>query len=144
MNSVISATTNEVYGARVRQSKRDQFLETADGCLTYAYERFEEGAYDEAMEYAYRAALRTAGAVCSDSPVIQKRKRLPSSAWKKLALTGKGGERWANVFESFSRERGRVASGIEHMPPADRVAQLLEQAEQFYLEALPAGNGVAA
>lgn len=144
MNSVISATTNEVYGARVRQSKRDQFFETADTCLTFAYERFEEGAYDEAMEYAYRAALRTAGAVCADSPVIQKRKRLPTSAWKKLALTGKGGERWATVFEAFSRERGRVASGIEHMPPAARVSQLLEQAERFYCESLPAGSGAAA
>ena len=85
------------------------------------------------MENAYRAALRVAGARNAGSPVVRKRKRLPTNAWDKLALTGDDGTHWAAVFKRYSAQRGRVASGIETDPGAAVVHRLLADAEEFYL-----------
>ena len=63
--------------------------------LAQAHDDFEAGRHDLAMENAYRAALRIAGARSAQSPVVRKRKRLPTNAWDKLALTGAAGADWA-------------------------------------------------
>ncbi|WJY97930.1 SAV_6107 family HEPN domain-containing protein [Corynebacterium fournieri] len=131
--SVISATTGAVYGQGARVSRADQFLAAAEGLISQAHDDFEAGRYDLAMENAYRAALRVAGARNSASPVVCKRKRLPTSAWDKLALTGLDGKRWAETFKRYSAQRGRVASGIETDPGAVVVHRLLADVEDFYL-----------
>ncbi|MCG7273928.1 SAV_6107 family HEPN domain-containing protein [Corynebacterium afermentans] len=131
MGSVVSATTGAVYGRGARVSKADQFLAAAEELIGLAHDDFEAGRHDVAMENAYRAALRVAGARNVSSPIVRKRKRLPTSAWDKLALTG--GAHWASVFKRYSAQRGRVASGIETDPGAAVVHRLLSDAEEFYL-----------
>ena len=133
MGSVVSATTGAVYGRGARVSKADQFLAAAEELIGLAHDDFEAGRHDVAMENAYRAALRVAGARNVSSPIVRKRKRLPTSAWDKLALTGKDGVHWATVFKRYSTQRGRVASGIETDPGAAVVHRLLSDAEEFYL-----------
>ncbi|AWB84363.1 SAV_6107 family HEPN domain-containing protein [Corynebacterium liangguodongii] len=140
MNSVVSATTGAVHGEAARVSRRDRFLDAAHGLLAQAHGEFGRGEFDLALESAYRAALRVAGAVNAESPVIQRRKRLPTSAWDRLALTSQQGEAWAGRFARFSRLRGRVASGIETRPSPLVVAELLDLAAQFLDEAVPGAN----
>lgn len=134
MSSVVSATTGAVYGATPTASRHDEFLESARVLLDDARVQFAAGSGDLAVESAYRAALRTAGAVIAGSATVAKRKRLPTSAWEKLALTGPRGKYWADTFSAFSRMRGRVASGIELHPRAEDVELLLNLAMDFYCE----------
>lgn len=144
MHSVISATTGKTYGTGAAVSRGEQFLDTAEALLAQAHGDFEEGSYDLAMENAYRAALRVAGAWCSRSPALRKRKRLPTSAWDKLALTGEEGAAWAKRFAAYSAQRGRVASGIETNPGAAVVLELIGHAEAFLFEARPEAGALAA
>lgn len=144
MSSVVSATTSKAYGSTSRPSRRDTFLTSADSLLLAAHEEVERGQFDLAMESAYCAALRVAGAVCAGSNAVKKRKRLPTSAWEKLALTGSQGEQWAARFKQFSRERGRVASGIQSNPDPAVVLELLAAAEEFYFWAHPSLTPLAA
>ena len=132
IGSVVSATTGAVYGRGARVSRADQFLAAAEELIGLAHDDFEAGHHDMAMENAYRAALRVAGARNAASPIVRKRKRLPTSAWDKLALTGDDGAHWAAVFKRYSAQRGRVASGIETDPGAAVVYRLLAHAEEFY------------
>ncbi|OHF36261.1 SAV_6107 family HEPN domain-containing protein [Corynebacterium sp. HMSC074A01] len=132
--SVVSATVSRASSA---EGKRDRFLAAADGFLAQAHEELEAGREDIALEQAYLAALRIAGAVCATAPAIRKRRRLPTSAWDKLAITGADGKRWAGTFRQYSALRGRVASGIQREVPAARVAELLGEAERFYEFARP-------
>ncbi len=134
MASVISATTGAVYGAVPTSSQHEEFIGSARVLLEDAQEQFQAGDADLALESAYRSALRTAGASISQSAVVAKRKRLPSSAWEKLSLTGARGAHWADTFSGFSRLRGRVASGIELRPSKREVERLIDFAEQFFLE----------
>lgn len=144
MASVMSATTGAVYGAGARSGRAEQFLSAAEGLISQAHDDFEAGRYDLAMENAYRAALRVAGARNAASSILRKRKRLPTSAWDKLALTGVDGARWAKVFQAYSAQRGRVASGIESDPGAEVVHRLLADAEDFYGATLGGQEPIAA
>ena len=137
VSSVISATTRKAYGAAVQPSRRDAFLAAAEQLLAAADREMDTGAIDLAMEYAYRAALRIAGAVNADSAVLRKRKRLPTSAWDKLALTGAQGQMWAARLQTFSGQRGRVASGLDQRPDPVIVQRLLDTTKAFYLEVHP-------
>ncbi|SDR87168.1 SAV_6107 family HEPN domain-containing protein [Corynebacterium timonense] len=137
MSSIISATT------RSRAATSDRFFAAADELLLRAREEEARGADDLALEYSYRAALRVAGAVCAESPVLRRRKRLPSSAWEKLALTGEFGEAWARRFSAFSSLRARVASGIADAPPSDVVRGFMDAVEEFFAAAQPGSTLVA-
>lgn len=134
MNSVISATTGSVSGAPVRVGKSATFLATAESLLEESRAYLAAGDYSLALEYGYRAALRVAGAVNADSPVIRKRKRLPTSAWEKLALTGAEGKEWAEKLEKFSTLRSRVSTGIVTSPDSVVVRHVVALAEEFYAE----------
>lgn len=144
MASVVSATTGSVYGAGARVSRADQFLAAAESLIAQAHDDFEAGRHDLAMENAYRAALRVAGARSAQSPVIRKRKRLPTNAWDKLALTGAAGAEWAAVFRRYSGQRGRVASGIDLNPGSAVVHRLLADVEDFYSATVAGESAVAA
>lgn len=134
MASVISATTGAVYGAVPAVSRQEEFISTARALLEDAQDQLASGSFDLALESAYRSALRTAGAAIVQSPAVAKRKRLPSSAWDKLALTGARGAYWAETFAGFSRLRGRVASGIELRPCESEVKRLVGLAGQYFEE----------
>jgi len=144
MNSIISATTGSAYGTVPRASQHDVFLDSARELLADAQARIARGEYDLAVESAYRAALRTAGAVIAESAAVAKRKRLPSSAWDKLRITGARGEAWADIFSGYSALRGRVASGIELRPSPTRATALVADATDFYAEVAGEIHGLAA
>lgn len=144
MGSVVSATTGRAYGDGVKASKEESFFTAAADLLASADVELEAGRYDLALEYAYRAALRVAGARNAASPIVRKRKRLPTSAWDKLALTGEEGAQWAATFSSFSTARARAASGIDISPDPSMVARLVALAGQFYSDSLPGGGTLAA
>lgn len=144
MGSVVSATTGRAYGDFAAPRKADTFLFAAEALLADAHKEFSAGHYDLALENAYRAALRIAGARNAQSAVLRKRKRLPTNAWDKLALTGDDGVRWAQEFSAYSAQRGRVASGIEDNPSPVVVSGLIGAVEEFYLETTGGGGALAA
>lgn len=144
MGSVVSATTGRAYGDFGAPRKADTFLFAAESLLADAHKEFAAGHYDLALENAYRAALRVAGARSAQSVVLRKRKRLPTNAWDKLALTGEDGARWAQEFSAYSAQRGRVASGIEDNPSPVVVSGLIGAVEEFYLETTRGGGVLAA
>ncbi|EEI16993.1 SAV_6107 family HEPN domain-containing protein [Corynebacterium lipophiloflavum] len=137
MSSIVSATTKATYGAAAHGTRREQFFRSAHVLLAQARTDYEAGALDMAMENAYRAALRAAGAVNAGSPVIRKRKRLPASAWDKLALTSDRGKEWASTFSAFSAPRNRAITGIEPNPDANVVLRLIALVEEFLEESTP-------
>ncbi|SER37670.1 SAV_6107 family HEPN domain-containing protein [Corynebacterium cystitidis] len=147
MSSVISATTGTVMGAASHHGQGTKrvgsFLSAAESLLASASAHLGEGKCDLALEDAYRAALRVAGAVNASSPVIARRKRLPTSAWDKLSLTGEVGKGWAVQFKRYSALRGRVASGIVEHPPRADVVALLDLAYAFYDDAVFGPDGAA-
>ncbi|WIM66982.1 SAV_6107 family HEPN domain-containing protein [Corynebacterium breve] len=139
--SVISATTGAVVGATRRSAKEDRFLRDAEALLDAARAHFDQGRTDLALEDAYRAALRTAGAISARSTVLARKKRLPTNAWDKLRLTGGEGAHWAGEFSSFSALRGRVALGIEDRPSRLDTQRLISLAGAFYGHAVYGDSG---
>lgn len=129
MGHVISATTRFSRATR----DRERFLFHAHVLLREARASSAAGDAELALESAYQAALRAAGAKISVSSAVAKRKRLPSSAWDRLALTGDSGAGWAATFSAYSRLRSRVASGIEQDPDPHVVDGLIRQVEDFLL-----------
>ena len=105
MATVISATTR--FGGR-GEAKRAEFLGKAHVLLTQSQVALRAGDEASALELAYQAALRTAGARIAVSAVAQ-RKRKPHGAWDQLALFDETGVEQA----AFSRLRSRVSSGME-------------------------------
>ncbi|MDO5453488.1 MAG: SAV_6107 family HEPN domain-containing protein [Corynebacterium sp.] len=130
MAQIISATTR--VGRRV--SARDRHLFAARTSLDRARAHFSRNEAGLALENAYLAALRTAGARIAVSEVLAKRKRLPSSAWDKLALVDGAGCARAQEFSRYSAWRSRVGSGIERDPDVGLVGDLLARAEAFLAE----------
>lgn len=127
MSPVVSATTRFNSG---RRSKNAIFLTRAHYLLREAQERFSVGDNEQAVESAYQAALRTAGAVVAASPVAHKR-RAPRSAWDQLALVTDWGEGWATEFRKFSRLRSRLISGLPVDYDTADVRKLIECAGDF-------------
>ena len=109
MATVISATTR--FGGR-GEAKRAEFLGKAHVLLTQSQVALRAGDEASALELAYQAALRTAGASIAVSAVAQ-RKRKPHGAWDQLALVDETGVEQAADFKAFSRLRSRVSSGME-------------------------------
>jgi len=109
MATVISATTR--FGGR-GEAKRAEFLEKAHVLLTQSQVALRAGDEASALELAYQAALRTAGARIAVSAVAQ-RKRKPHGAWDQLALVDETGVEQAADFKAFSKLRSRVSSGME-------------------------------
>lgn len=110
MAQIMSATTR--FTGAGQGTRRADFLAKARALLSQAARHREAGEWDQALEAAYQAGLRTAGAKISASPVAA-RKRRPTSAWEQLRLVDEDGGRWAAAFGQYSRLRSRVASGLE-------------------------------
>ena len=81
MAQIISATTR-FAGAGTR---RADFILKAQALLAQAHVHREAGEWDLALESAYQAALRTAGARISASAVAGRRRR-PTGAWDQLRM----------------------------------------------------------
>lgn len=122
MAQIISAQSKFTGGPA---GKRDRFLFQAQDLLRRAQGCAAEAKWDEALEYAYQAGLRTAGARVAVSAVA-KRRRLPSSAWERLALVSATDKEWAKEFKAYSRPRSRVATGLDDMPDEALVWSLLD------------------
>ncbi|WP_342320052.1 SAV_6107 family HEPN domain-containing protein [Corynebacterium mayonis] len=142
MNSVISATTGVAYGA-AGTPKSARFFQAADDLLRGAHKQLQNGDLELALEYGYRAALRIAGAICADSPTVMRRKRLPTSAWDKLALSGEREATWAKEFSAYSALRSRVASGVAAAPSEAAVRRFVARVETFRDSFLPGALLVA-
>lgn len=130
MGQIISATTR--FSGAVR--RRERFLHHARLLLDDAHANMRAGDPDLALESAYQAALRTAGAWIATSEKLAKRKRLPSSAWERLALIGGTAAEWSENLSAYSALRSRVASGIEYDPDPAVVGKVISLAEQFLAE----------
>lgn len=125
--------------------KRDRFLVSARSLLDAAEDQLTAQENAIAFESAYQAALRTAGARVAGSAKLAKRKRLPTSAWDRLAQVDDQGASEAERFSGYSRKRGRVASGIEPGPERAMVADFIDMVGSFLASAeADAGWGVLA
>ncbi|MDO5668814.1 MAG: SAV_6107 family HEPN domain-containing protein [Corynebacterium sp.] len=131
MAQIISATTRFAgSGAGTRQA---DFLSRARALLAQAVEHRAAGRWDLALEAAFQAALRTAGARIAMSSVSSRRRR-PTSAWDQLRLVDEAGERWADTFVQYSRLRSRVSSGLELDVDHVVVSRVLDLAGEFLAE----------
>jgi hypothetical protein len=96
------------------------FVEEAERLLERS--RSEDRPEDR-ITWAYRAALRAAGAVIQTAR--KKRRRLPSgSAWVRLRTLSPDMSEWAAEFDEQARYVARVEMGLEHgLAPeaADRI-----------------------
>lgn len=126
MAQIISATTR-FSGAGTH---RADFIFKARALLAQAVEYRASGEWDLALEAAYQAALRSAGARISASAVSGKRRR-PTSAWDQLRLVDADGERWAGAFEQYSRLRSRVSSGLERDVDHSVVNRVMDLTTEF-------------
>lgn len=131
MARIISATTR--FSAAGGGTQRADFIAKARELLTQAVQYREAGEWGEALECAYRAGLRTAGARISSSATAG-RKRRSSSAWERLKVIDDDGARWATAFGQYSRLRSRVSSGIERDVDHEVVDHLIELATEFLAE----------
>ena len=110
--------------------RRDRFMGQALDLLADARKSAARGRLEDALEMAYRASLRTAGARVAASTVARRR-RLPSSAWEQVALIGPADAQWAAEFKDYSRVRSRVASGLDPVPGEDAVYEYLALAARY-------------
>ena len=138
MAPIVSATTkiSSIRTGRTRtremngQLRRLQFIAQAERLLEQARAYAGNARFEDALEVAYQAGLRTAGARIAVSKVA-KRKRVPASAWDKMSLLGAEDIRWAKEFSQYSKIRERLISGMERVAPEETVYQLLELAGRF-------------
>ena len=98
MAQILSATRPRAKGRA--GGKRARFLFQARELLDSARGYAAEGRFDQALEVAYQSALRTAGARVAAS-VVARRRRLPSSAWDRLALVGVESKRCDESFKGY-------------------------------------------
>lgn len=131
MAQIISATTR--FAGAASGTRRADFIFKARGLLAAAVEHRRAGEWDQALESAYQAALRTAGARISASAVAGKRRR-PTNAWDQLCLVDAEGERWALAFAQYSRLRSRVASGLERDVDPTVVDRVISMVTEFLAE----------
>lgn len=131
MAQIISATTR--FAGAGAGTRRACFILKAQALLSQARGHREAGEWDLALEAAYQAALRTAGARISASAVAGRRRR-PTGAWDQLRMVDAEGERWALTFSQYSRLRSRVASGLERNVDHEVVSTVMELAAQFLAE----------
>lgn len=137
MAQVISATTKfaqraHATGRRHQDglAKHYTFLAKSEDLLTRARATAADDRFNDAVELAYQAGLRAAGAWIAVT-AVGKRKRVPSSAWDQLALVGGAGREWAQEFRGYSRLRSRLVTGLEDAADPDVALRLLETAAEF-------------
>lgn len=132
MAQVISATAAAQSRNReaLQSVRRDRFMGQALDLLADARKSAARGHLEDALEMAYRASLRAAGARVAASTVARRR-RLPSSAWEQVALIGPADAQWAAEFKDYSRVRSRVASGLDPVPGEDAVYEYLALAARY-------------
>lgn len=132
MAQVISATAAARSRNReaLQSVRRDRFMGQALDLLADARKSAARGRLEDALEMAYRASLRAAGARVAASTVASRR-RLPSSAWEQVALIGPADAQWAAEFKDYSRVRSRVASGLDPVPGEDAVYEYLALAARY-------------
>ncbi|WP_144790435.1 SAV_6107 family HEPN domain-containing protein [Corynebacterium singulare] len=132
MAQVISATAAARSRNReaLQSVRRDRFVGQALDLLADARKSAARGRLEDALEMAYRASLRAAGARVAASTVARRR-RLPSSAWEQVALIGPADAQWAAEFKDYSRVRSRVASGLDPVPGEDAVYEYLALAARY-------------
>ncbi|MFH0410926.1 SAV_6107 family HEPN domain-containing protein [Corynebacterium sp. L4756] len=138
MGQVISATARRAQRAGGSRAKRQRFLTQAALLLADARAQASAGRMDDAMEKAYQAGLRAAGA-CVAASSVAKRRRLPTSAWDQLALVGEGEKEWAEKFRAYSRTRSRLMTGLDRSVKDSVVFDLMELVARF-LESLEIGT----
>lgn len=131
MAQIISATTR--FAGAGEGTRRANFIFKARALLAQAVEHRAAGEWDLALEAAYQAALRSAGARISASAVSGKRRR-PTSAWDQLRLVDAEGERWAGAFEQYSLLRSRVSSGLEREVDPAVVGRVMDLVAAFLAE----------
>ncbi|HIX80126.1 MAG TPA: hypothetical protein H9978_09405 [Candidatus Corynebacterium faecipullorum] len=132
MAQVISATAAARSRNReaMQRVQRDRFVNQALDLLADARSSAAEGSFADALEMAYRASLRAAGARVAAS-TVSRRRRLPTSAWEQVSLIGPADAQWAEEFKEYSRVRSRVASGLDPVPEPDSVYQYLALAARY-------------
>ena len=129
MGEVISATTRFAR----QGGKSVEFLSKARVLLAEAQQCRQEGDLVLALEYAYQAALRTAGAVFASSPEAA-RKRPPRGAWERLRLVGDEAADWADELSTYSRVRSRAASGLDVALSDGMVDKFMARVGEFLSE----------
>ncbi|MCX2163148.1 SAV_6107 family HEPN domain-containing protein [Corynebacterium auriscanis] len=88
------------------------------------------GRVDDRVVFAYRAALRAAGALVQTAMV--GRKRSPrGSAWEKLRVLHPDLKDWVKLFEGYARLASRAGMGLESGMDPQLADQLYADAARF-------------
>lgn len=130
-SSTRAARTAKLAGSTI--ARYYKLLETADLLVDRARQFLRDGDQQQALEFAYWAGLRLAGARVMVSPV-EKRRRKPKSAWQQLALVNKSSERWAELFQPYSQLSREIELGLGAEISQLHVHALLKQVAEFRAE----------
>lgn len=85
---------------------------------------------DDAVVFAYRAALRTAGAAIENTMLSRKR-RPRGSAWDRLDTVLPELAEWAELFRVHGRFANRVGMGLDSNVSQEHVDRIYADAERF-------------
>ena len=132
MAQIISATTKFIDRSNRagRSGKYQCFLRKAESLLDLARAAAAEDRLTDAVELAYQAGLRGAGAWVAATPV-GKRKRLPTSAWEQVELISADAKEWAMEFRRYSRLRSRLVTGLDDAVKPAVAFELIELSARF-------------
>lgn len=117
-------------GALTRHRK---LVASAEMLVDKARAYLRDGDASQALEFAYWAGLRLAGARVAVSSVA-KRRRKPTSAWEQLALIDAAGKQWAHRFQPYSRLCRDIELGLGAEISELQVASLFKLVEEFLVE----------
>ncbi|WP_454972558.1 SAV_6107 family HEPN domain-containing protein [Corynebacterium propinquum] len=114
-------------------TRHRKLVASAEMLVSKARAFLRDGDASQALEFAYWAGLRLAGARVAVSPV-GKRRRKPTSAWEQLALVDAAGKQWAHRFQPYSRVCRDIELGLGAEISELQVMSLLKLVDEFLVE----------
>lgn len=135
MTAIVSATTSTI---KTTSNKRAIMVGRAIHLQNSAVIALQNGQLADALEFAYQAALRTAGAYFAEPQKVRRKKS--GSVWDRIAKMDDRGAFWAAKFKPYSRTRARALSGLPVDFVTTDVQELLSLVDEFLAEVEGAGN----
>lgn len=117
----------------VALTRHRKLVASAEMLMGKARAYVRDGDASQALEFAYWAGLRLAGARVAVSSV-DKRRRKPTSAWEQLALIDAAGKQWAHRFQPYSRLSRDIELGLGAEISDLQVMSLFKLVEEFLVE----------
>lgn len=132
MEPLISATTLHSHRYGSRFSRADTFLAKASRLPAQAAQARSQERLADAVEFAYQAGLRAAGARLAEAGSPRSRsRRAGQGAFDRLRKLSVADAAWAERMSRFSRVRSRLAIGLDSEVETKVVDRLISEVSAF-------------